>query len=159
MDSDILYQKLLDASFRLVSFRPRSVKELREFIKKKMRTWKVVDQKMLESVMERLSELGYADDEKFTTWWVDQRHKNKPKGQRSIRQELRMKGIDTEIVEKNLGTEQKTEKDLALQAVHKKMLIWCKLSPLDQKRKLYSFLLRQGFDSQIAYSVIDEVCH
>lgn len=155
---DDLYAKLLESSFRFLSFRPRSEKEVRDFLLKKLLRRNVVDEGVVDRVLSRLRELGYIDDEKFSSWWIEQRHSHKPKGARLIAQELKAKGIKSQY---SYGGRNVTDTDdeavLARRAVIKKLPLWQKLPKLAQKKKIYGFLARRGFDGGVIRRVIDEV--
>lgn len=142
---DDLYQKLLEASFRFLSFRPRSEKEIDDFLNKK-----TSDRDLHDRITARLRELGYLDDAKFTRWWMTQRQAHRPKGMRAIRQELKMKGIAVQGIKLD-------EIKLAKQAIEKKLPLWSKLPKLELKKKLYGFLGRRGFSGETIHRVIDEV--
>lgn len=142
---DDFYQKLLEASFRFLSFRPRSEKEVQDFLKKK-----TPDTKLRDRVINRLHELGYLDDAKFTKWWIDQRTAHRPKGARLIAQELKAKGVEAKGIRLD-------ERLLAKQAIAKKLDLWRRLPKLEQKKKLYGFLGRRGFATEVIHRVIDEV--
>ncbi len=141
-----LYQKLIESSFHFISFRPRSEKEVRDFLLKKLQKWKISDESIVERVTVRLRELGYLDDAKFVTWWADQRQSHKPKGARLIRQELLAKGIHRDVIDEQLKPS--TEEELARRAARKKLALWQKLPVLERERKIYGFLSRRGFDSE-----------
>lgn len=147
---DDLYAKLLESSIRFVSFRPRSEKEFRYFLLKKLQRRKISDVRIIDQVLTRLRDLGYADDAKFVSWWVDQRQSHKPKSQRLIAQELKVKGI--EVRDLNLD-----EDELARRAIVKKLPLWQKLQVLERKKKIYGFLGRRGFDGETIHRVIDGV--
>lgn len=140
-----LYQKLLDACFRFLSFRPRSRAEVESFLLKKKSLTSLTSR-----ILTRLTELGYINDEKFAKWWINQRQTHKPKGIRLIVQELKAKGIEWEM-------ESKDENEQALRAIARKLPLWQKLPELTRKKKIYDFLTRRGFSSDITYRVIDEV--
>ncbi len=140
------YQILLNAAFRFLSFRPRSSKEVKEFLQKKTKTASVVD-----CVMDRLVELGYIDDNKFAAWWIESRQKTKPKGMRLIKFELKQKGVDTEAVV------EMPEDEVARRAIQRKLEIWKKLPKREQKKKLFDFLARRGFRYNTIARVIDGV--
>ncbi len=161
-----LYQKLLDASFHFVSFRPRSEKEIRAYLVKKLSRSSVIpadssvipakagiqfsNSPLIERVITRLRELDYVNDEKFAAWWVDQRQSHKPKGMRLLTHELKAKGVTVEM-------KQSDEVGLARQALVKKLDRWQALPKLEQKTKIYGFLGRRGFDADTIRRVIDEV--
>lgn len=54
---------------------------------------------LVEGAIERLVELGMLDDEAFARAWVESRDRARPRGERAIRQELRLKGIDRASVD------------------------------------------------------------
>lgn len=141
---DDLYQKLLEAAFRFLSFRPRSEKEIEDFLKRKAPNRDLGDR-----VTARLRELGYLDDAKFADWWMTQRQAHRPKGMRAIAQELKVKGIEAKDIHID-------EVASAKQAIEKKLPLWCKLPALEQKKKIYGFLGRRGFSGETIHRVIDE---
>src|SRR5690348_5415631 len=154
---NLYYEKLVNAAIRLVSFRPRSEKELTDFLTKKIKKWDVYGPTLTQKVMTRMRELGYADDEKFAIWWLEQRTTFKLKGNRVIELELRGKGVSQTIVRTVLATRspQGALED-AKKAVAKKEALWAKLPPGERKKKLYDYLGRRGFDFEIIGKLIDE---
>lgn len=164
---DDLYAKLLQSSIRFVSFRPRSEKEFKYFLLKKLQRRKISDVRIIDRVLTRLRDLGYADNAKFVSWWIDQRQSHRPKGARIIKQELLAKGISRDLIDEEIkrcqfpsGREQNgiiSEDVLARQAIAKKLLLWGKLPPLERKRKIYGFLGRRGFTGDTIRRIIDEV--
>lgn len=152
------YERLVNAAIRFVSFRPRSEKELIDFLTKKLIKWKVTGKLLIKRVIARMMELGYVDDEKFAEWWVDQRTAFKPKGNRLIQMELKAKGVPEPVIASVLaprGTERLVA--LAKRAVAKKMSVWSKLPALERKKKLYDHLGRRGFDWETIGKLIDEM--
>jgi regulatory protein len=134
------YEKLVNAAIRFVSFRPRSEKELRDFLTKKLTTWKVAGEVLLEKVIARMGELGYVDDEKFAAWWVDQRTTFKPKGNRVIKMELAAKGVSTAIISSILASRgSESLMAAAIQAIGRKRF--------KTPQHFYNYLARRGFDS------------
>lgn len=132
MDSE-QYEKSMNAAIRFLSYRPRSKKEIVDFLKKKK-----AEVEIREKVIERLTEFGYIDDEKFAAWWIEQRSTFRPKGKKLLELELRAKGVNVET--------HVDEVELAKRAIEKKRHSW-------EKEKLYNFLFRRGFSS----SVIDDI--
>jgi len=151
------YERLVNASIRYVSFRPRSEKELRDFLTQKLTKWKVSGALLISKVIARMGELGYVDDEKFAAWWIDQRTAFKPKGNRLIKMELKAKGVPDSVIASALaprGAESLLE--AARQAVARKLPLWSKLPDLARKKKLYDYLGRRGFDGETIARVIDD---
>jgi regulatory protein len=161
MESD-LYERLLNSAFHFVSFRPRSVKEIRVFLQKKIKIPSIENDNLLDKVMDRLHELEYANDEKFAQWLIESRQKHAPKGIRYIKQELIHKGIEKDMIDvllaRNSGNpEVLSQKDLAKNAIRKKLHIWNTYPTIIRKKKMYEFLIRRGFDGQTVLGVIDEI--
>jgi len=129
------YERLVNAALRFVSFRPRSEKELTDFLTKKMSKWEVIGVPLLTKVVERMRELGYVDDKKFADWWIQQRSAFRPKGKRAIAYELRKKGVTLDF--------SLDEYTLAKKAIAKK------------PKNVISYLYSRGFSSETIRRVID----
>lgn len=151
-----LHQKLLNDCFRFVSYRPHSEKEIRDFLAKKLKRKRTfVNPEVIEKIIARLADFGYINDQKFSEWWIEQRTKNRPKGSRIIKQELLRKGIQKDVLNQELSG--RNEKILARKAAKKIIGKIQKLPALEQKKKLFSYLLYRGFDTETALSAIDEI--
>ncbi len=157
LSQSTIYERLMNASLRFISFRMRSEKELREFIRQKLSKSHTSAPEVEHRLLQRLGELGYVDDEKFSAWWVSQRRGNTPKGIRVIRSELREKGIAVALIEKVVGQSAESERDLARKSVQKKLTVWGHLPLLARKKKLGDFLLRRGFSPEIVWGVVDDI--
>lgn len=164
------YEKLLQVSIRFVSYRPRSEKEIRDFLQKKLTRWKIYGGTVIDKVIVRLTELGYVDDTKFASWWVEQRRTFKPKGANLIRRELQVKGVSKETISdalaekysyltsgRKLNDKSFSEKELAKKSIEKKLPLWASLPLLARKQKMYRFFASRGFDSETISRTIDEI--
>jgi regulatory protein len=159
MVDDVVFQKLMDVSFRLVSFRPRSEKELRDGLITACKKRHIEDPEVIPKVLSRLKELGYVDDEKFGAWWIDQRNQFRPKGWRAISFELQQKGLSRAVIETlrdKRGIEDATrEEENATRLAAKVLKRYGSLSPKDLKVKLYTYLSQRGFDGNLVSRVVD----
>jgi regulatory protein len=145
-----------------VSFRRRSIKEIRVFLKKKIKAPSTENDEILEKVMVRLVDLEYANDEKFAQWLIESRQKHAPRGIRVIRQELLQKGIEKALIDSLLmdnpsGSQVEFQTELAKKAIEKKLFLWRKYPMMIRKKKIYEFLARRGFDGTTISGVIDGV--
>lgn len=149
------YQKLKDYALKLLSFRPRSVKEIEDKLLR-YSIKKGFGQKNSELVIENFKSIGLLDDYDFAKWWVRERRDFRPKGTYLLKFELKSKGIDDEIIDRVLSEEDKG-KDLesALKVADKKEGFWKHLPINQAKIKLSNLLLRRGFSWDIIYKVID----
>jgi regulatory protein len=156
------YERLVNASLRYVSYRPRSEKEFTDFLTKKLTKWKVSGNVLIKKVIERMRELGYVDDKVFASWWRDQRTDFKQKGRRYIAMELTRKGISRELIEETLNDSRGAEGAFnefagARKAIQKKLVLWAQKPLIEQKKKMYTFLAQRGFSSDTIGKIIDEV--
>lgn len=158
-ESDV-YEQLVNAALRFVSFRARSRKEILDFLTKKLTRSHTVAPLVLNKVMERMTELGYINDDAFALWWTGTRTGRKPKGAKAIRIELIQKGVDSRIADRAIGLllkGDKSESTLARGIAVKKAEALGKYPKMIQKQKLGAFLLRRGFSSDTVWSVVDDV--
>lgn len=144
----------MDGALRFVSIRPRSTYEVRQWLTRTLKRHHTTAPNVEEEVLTRLSELGYLDDMKFATWWVAQRQKATPKGERLIRRELAAKGISPEDIGEALHTDV-DEKDVARRALEKKYELWKRLPAPARRKKVWDYLLRRGFSANTIGAIVD----
>ena len=80
---------VLEAAARFLEVRSRSVAEVRRRL-----TGAGYRSDLVQGAIERLLELGMLDDEAFARAWVESRDRARPRGERAIREELRLKGVE-----------------------------------------------------------------
>ncbi|HUS52033.1 MAG TPA: RecX family transcriptional regulator [Candidatus Bathyarchaeia archaeon] len=144
------YRKFLDRVYRLLSFRPRSEKEIGDYLARRKSPAEVA-----EKIGTQLKRSGYLDDWKFAHWWVDQRSTFRPRGKIALRAELRQKGVAKEIIEK--AVEKLDELSLAKKAAKKKLKAYKKLDLQAFREKMIAFLNRRGFSWSTIKPIIDEL--
>jgi regulatory protein len=146
-------QALLDAddlmaakqvATRQLSYRPRSVSELRHTLSLRGFGTHIIDQ-----VIERFRELGYLDDADFARRWIQTREQLAPRGTRLLKQELRQKGIDADLADEALADADLDELETATRIAERRLP---KMNGLDrdtQRRRLAGYLERRGFSHEI----------
>lgn len=137
------------SAYRYLSYRPRSITELKRQLVNKGYKEITVDQ-----VIDRLSELELIDDMAFARYWVEQRETFKPRGRRALRYELYQKGIDRQIVDMVVAEVDETVS--AKKAARKKAKLWQELPEEQFYEKLGNYLKRRGFSYEIARNVTQE---
>ena len=142
--------KAKEFALKLLSFRPRSRKELKDRLKKKG-----FEQEAIEQTLNRLEELNLIDDHKFASMWVEEKLRYRPTGRRVLEQELYLKGIDKDIISEVLDKVYSDidEKDLALKLFEKRKKQYAKLDEDVAKRRINNLLLRRGFSYQTVASI------
>lgn len=128
--------KAYDRAINLVSRRPRSEWELRDYLKRKE-----YEPQVSGVVIEKLRERGYANDEDFAKRWVDSRRLLKSISKRRLSQELRQKRISDDIIQQTLEADQTDELEILKQLVEKKR----SQTKYKDDLKLMQYLARQGF--------------
>lgn len=153
------YQKLLDRVYRLLMYRSRSEKEIRDYFKLQNFKLKIkkkiqLDPKTIDEVIDVLKRQKLIKDLEFAREWVLSRQRSKQKSNRLLRQELFQKGINKEIISELLADS--NEMELAERALAKKMKSWKNLENLEGRKKAILFLLRRGFDYSLVKIVIEK---
>lgn len=142
------FQKALDRLLMFATLRPRSEKEVRDWMARKK-----IGDSFKNALFEKLHKLELLDDEKFAKWWVEQRLAFKSKSLRDLSYELRSKGINKDIINNVLTEVNIDEEKVAKDLLEKKMYRWRSLGKPDKKRKMSEYLARKGF----GWSVIGKV--
>ncbi len=149
---------LMDRVLNFLSFRPRSVKEVYDYLAKKIAVKSDIkfnqaqESDLIPQVIKKLQKYKYLNDMEFTKWWIESRTKSSPKGPAALKFELMKKGIDKNIIEAQIVKNVNPRK-LAKITVEKKIKNWLRLEPLEFKKKFYQYLATRGFD----YETISEL--
>ncbi len=140
---------------RFLQYRPRSVKEIKGYLKKKN-----INETEIENAVMKLQEQKFLNDEEFAKMWVRTRVALKPLSQRVLRLELLQKGIDKEIINTVLAETAETsgnDLEMARLLAQKKKEKYKNLSRDEVYKKLGGFLMRRGFTYDMVKRSIDEV--
>lgn len=154
-------QKLIGSAISYISIHPRSEAEIRTYLAKRVTRFHMPETAVLEA-LERLIQLRLVDDVAYAQMFVSSRMRSRPKGERSIRMELKTKGIQPDIIEAICSEsftkegEESTELVQARKAIEKKWRQWQSLPVQERKQKIYRFLASRGFASTAIYKIIDE---
>lgn len=154
-------KNLLNDAFRFLSFRARSKQEMIGYLERRCQK-RSLNPEFVSQVLSRLEEMDYIDDETFARNWINARSQRKGLGQIRLKMELKRKGISELIISRALATsllsQTGSEMSLAKKSLEKKAERWQRLPVLQCKRKVYDFLIRRGFSSNIALHLVDEYC-
>jgi regulatory protein len=159
------FEKYYKASIRFLSFRPRSEKELKDYLAKKSSFAKASEgqekvqlQAVINSIIASLKRDRFLNDEEFVKWWVEQRTILKPKASRVIKFELKQKGIAKDLIDNFFENDESSTSDSAkaLALAEKKLrTIHDQSDKYKVKEKLGRFLASKGFDWDTIKEVID----
>ena len=142
-----LRRKTFERAVKLLAAKPRSVAELRE----RLLRGKNTDEEIVETVIERLREYGYLNDERFAFSYASYKVKQKPVGRRRLERDLKFKKIDSGVVNEALEMvfTETPEEQLIDQAIAKRLRIRGKPKNRAEAKSLFEHLLRQGFEFEL----------
>ena len=140
--------KAQEQIYRFLSYRPRSEKEIYDYLGKK----KLKDE---EKIIKKLKEEKLIDDLEFARWFLEQRQTFRPKGSYALRQELRQKGIGEKIIDQVLPNREE-ELSLAKKALAKAEKKYASFLGREKKEKLIAYLRRRGFSWEVVKKAVDE---
>lgn len=142
---------LMEKSVKFLGFRPRTEKELKDYITKKIATFENVkfsqaaQSQQIEAIIKKLKHYKYINDREFASWYAKSRFRSSPRSKRLIAYELKQKGIAPNVLE-SIQNQSIDETKLAIKSIEKKVERLQKLQPAEYKKKFYQFLIARGFD-------------
>lgn len=151
LENESNFGKLYARTLEYVFIRPRSIREVKDYLFRKTRTTKYksrsgelkeragVSAELTERVLARLIERGYVDDEVFAKWWTENRHQRKGSSLRKLSAELASKGVDRQIIDRVLSESDRSDIDELEKVIAKKRRRY------DNDEKFMRYLASQGF--------------
>ncbi|MEO0075424.1 MAG: RecX family transcriptional regulator [candidate division WOR-3 bacterium] len=136
-------------AFRLLSYRMRTSKEIKERLMKRK-----YSEIVIQDVLAELNSLGLIDDEKFAENFVRDRLNFALKGKQMIFAELIKKGINEEVIKNALKSiSDQQEESACLKLIRKYEPRYRNLAKIKRQQRIYSLLNRRGF----SYATIKKV--
>ena len=102
---------------------------------------------------------NYINDELFAEMWAQFRLQNKPIGRYKLNQELRLKGIKQDIIQKVINKTYKEIDELILaRNLIKEKIVSSEIKNIRiDPKKIYNFLLRRGFSVEVSKNIYHEL--
>lgn len=148
---------VLEAAMRFLEARARSIDEVR----RRLRTAGYRPE-LIDGAIDRLTALGILDDASFAQSWVESRDRARPRGERALRRELQLKGIERTTVDATMDERRPEpggpdDPDVAaaeaLMARHAAALARV-ADPRKRRQRAYALLARNGFDPDLASDLV-----
>ena len=136
-----------EQALRLLSYRPRTERELRIRYAKKG-----LSEQAQEAALERLKSEGLVDDAAFAESWIENRMAFRPRGAWALRSELSSKGVASETIA--IALQDYDEEDAAQRAAVEGARRYKHLSPDLFRRRLSAYLSRRGFTYQMVTPLV-----
>jgi regulatory protein len=130
--------KVLGRALQFAMIRPRSRWEFEAYLQRKKAT-----PALIESILNKLSKLGFVNDLEFARSWVANRRLLRSSSMRKLQQELRAKRVPDDVIQQVLNEDETDEKDVLRQLIAKKIQ---QSRYKNDPQKLMQYLARQGFD-------------
>lgn len=138
-------------ALRLLSIRMRSEKELRNKLAEKKYPLERVH-----ALIDRLKQAKLIDDSKFVRAYIEEL-RGKSRGDVRIRFELKRKGIREKTIEECFDKENReAQTERALELARSKSRLFKDFGQKEKKR-LYDFLVRRGFEFEVCREVIENL--
>ena len=142
--------KFKDYALNFLSYRPRSEKEVKDYLVKKLSKIESIsysvskDSPIIDHTLKFLQKHNFINDIDFAKWLITSRAKSKPKGIKAIKVDLIRHGISKNLIEQMEGS-LKENVAIAYRAIEKKLARFEKLAEDEKKRKIYNYLAYRGF--------------
>ena len=146
-------QSLYEYAVGALSRKMRTVAELKRLMRERVRTQENGSD-LIEAVVERLKQQRYLNDTQYATSYTQYRQENEKFGRMRVVQDLKSKGVHSDVIEKTVGVaysgvnEEKLARDFLQRKRAKK--------PKDQKEsaRLFRMLVRAGFGSRTIIKIL-----
>ena len=154
-DPERARRKKFDRAVNLLTYKPRSITELRTRLLEK--DW--TDETIVDEVIEKLTHYGYLDDAQFARSFAASQIRQKPLGKMALKIKLTQQKLDKETVDAALEQilEETPEDEIIDRAIAKRLRLKGKPENRDDAKKFYDYLLRQGFSYDLVASKMREI--
>ena len=153
---------VMEAALRFLEPRARSTAEVRRRLTKAGYRAELV-----ETVVNRLTDLRMLDDEAFAREWVRSRDRTHPRGERALRSELRAKGLPDDVITAVLAGRDSPaggdvgatpDEEAARRLIERKASFLRRAGePRQVRQRAYVLLVRNGFSSELAWRLAGTV--
>ena len=146
-------QKAKDTIFRLLKFRPRSEKEIRDRLNNKN-----FQKENIDGAIQYFKDLQLIDDRQFARNWISSRLQ-RPFGPNRIRFELKEKGIHADILQEELksATSNFPEEEIVLALAKKRASLYKDIEKNKIEQRVYNYLVRRGFNNRAILKAIKQL--
>ena len=143
-------EKLFQTALRYLAVRPRSVREMKQYLAKKS-----PDRKRIARIINRLNRCRYLDDEAFARMFIENRKRHNPKSRFALTHELNQKGVSSWIIDDLLGDFDDVA--TACLALNARFRQWRHLDPETRRKKAVNYLRYRGFGYEAVQAAWEQV--
>lgn len=143
-----IFDRAYGKALNYLSYRPRSSKEIEEFLAKKE-----FDTEIINNIIELLTSQKFLNDADFASWWTRGRQNSQAKSKSIIKMELKQKGIAEDFIQEAFE-EALDDYETAKQYFEKRKKRFEGLPKEEYFAKASAFLQRRGFSWEVVKKVI-----
>ena len=152
MQKEDTYEIAFQKALQFINHRPRSIEETRRRL-----TEKGFESEVIEATLNRLVEKTLLNDLSFSRLWIENRNTFRPRSNRLLAYELRLKGVSDDVIAQALESFGGDQTDLAYEAGIKKAKQCQNETRLDFQKKVGGFLSRRGFHYGIVKPTVEKL--
>ena len=143
---DEIRARAFQRAVKLLAAKPRSIAELRERLAERCSSKTVI-----ETVIARLREYGYLDDERYALGYASSKLRQQPIGRRRLELSLDRKKVDRAVAGEVLDQvfAETPEEELLDRALEKRVRLRGRPKTRAEAKSLFDHLLRQGFPFEL----------
>ncbi len=143
---DEIRARAFQRAVKLLAAKPRSIAELRERLAERCSSKTVI-----ETVIARLREYGYLDDERYALGYASSKLRQQPIGRRRLELSLERKKVDRSVAGEALDQvfAETPEEELLDRALEKRVRLRGRPKTRAEAKSLFDHLLRQGFPFEL----------
>jgi regulatory protein len=140
-------ERTFQRAVKMLAAKPRSIAELRE----RLLQGRGSNKGVVETVIARLREYGYLDDERFAFGYASLKVRQRPVGKRRLQRDLMLKKVDRAVADEALDLvfAETSEEELIDRAIEKRIRIRGRPTNRAEAKSLFDHLLRQGFPFEL----------
>jgi len=159
---------VLEAAARFLEARARSIGEVRRRL-----TSAGYRADLIDGAIIRMTELGMLDDQAFARAWVESRDRARPRGERALADELRLRGVDRTVIAAALDERREAsaaadsdedeiapsaDEAAATRLLERNSRLLARVAdPRARRQRAYALLARNGFDPGVCAALAARV--
>jgi len=144
-------ERAREICLRQLAVRPRTRAELAKALARKE-----ISDEVISEVLDRYDEVGIIDDAAFARAWVSTRHHGRGLARRALANELRQRGVDSEVASEALETLDDEEEAETARALVDRKLRTTRGTPESVFRRLVGMLARKGYPAGVAIRAVKD---
>ena len=149
-DPERAEKKTFDRAVNLLTYKARSIEEMRARLLEKVWT----NEEIVESVIEKLKKYNYLNDDEFARSFASAKLRQKAIGKRRLEQDLYRKKLDKETISRAVESafEETPESEVIVRAIEKRLRSKGHPESQREQQNFFGYLVRLGF----SYDLIRE---